>query len=153
MWSSWWVLDDFCGSDDVVCAFVRLGIGSSASRVLVVQHLVVHARVHRHSVPHHQVAQRGARGAIITISGSADAWFGVGFGATAMSNAPYAVIVSGTDGVVQERVLGDQSPGVALNASVAVLNHTVHDILVTHSKHTTSGIIGIKAFRAIGARA
>lgn len=62
----------------------------------------------------------------ITVSGPAAAWFGVGFGATAMKNT-YAVIVSGqgTDVSVQERSLGDHDPGQPLAASIRLLNHTV----------------------------
>ena len=47
-----------------------------------------------------------SRRATITVSGPADDWFGVGFGALAMADAPWAVIVDG-EGAVTERKLAD----------------------------------------------
>ena len=47
-------------------------------------------------------------------------WFGVGFNATCMKDAPWAVIVDGT-GVVSERKLQDQNPGSELAPSVTVV--------------------------------
>ena len=46
----------------------------------------------------------------ISVSGPADVWFGFGFGATAMKDQPYALIVDG-EGAVTERKLADHAPG------------------------------------------
>ena len=50
----------------------------------------------------------------ISVSGPSDVWFGFGFGAAAMKDQPYAVIVDG-EGAVTERKLADHSPGEALS--------------------------------------
>ena len=46
----------------------------------------------------------------ISVTGPSDVWFGFGFGAAAMKDQPYAVIVDG-EGAVTERKLADHSPG------------------------------------------
>ena len=48
----------------------------------------------------------------ISVTGPSDVWFGFGFGAAAMKDQPYAVIVDG-EGAVTERKLADHSPGQA----------------------------------------
>jgi hypothetical protein len=65
--------------------------------------------------------------ATITLSGPADVWFGVGFGATAMQDLPYVIVVeaTGDKGVVSERKLADHAPGTALPASVTVVSSSV----------------------------
>lgn len=51
-------------------------------------------------------------------------WFGVGFNAKAMGDAPWTVIVDGA-GRVTERKLGNHNPGTQLSRSVDVLSNTV----------------------------
>lgn len=60
----------------------------------------------------------------ITIAGPSEVWFGVGFGATQMSDQPWAVIVDG-HGNVTERHLAFHDPGTLLPATVKVLSNTV----------------------------
>eukprot|EP00927_Polykrikos_kofoidii_P073649 TRINITY_DN6966_c0_g1_i1.p1 TRINITY_DN6966_c0_g1~~TRINITY_DN6966_c0_g1_i1.p1 ORF type:complete len:879 (+),score=78.58 TRINITY_DN6966_c0_g1_i1:64-2700(+) len=60
----------------------------------------------------------------ITITGPDGAWFGIGFGATQMSDEPYAIIVDG-HGLVTERKLGNHAPGDVLTKSVSVLANSV----------------------------
>lgn len=62
----------------------------------------------------------------ITASGPSAAWFGVGFGAQAMKQNPWAIIMEG-NGNVTERKLADQSPGVQLPSTVTVVSNTVTD--------------------------
>ena len=68
--------------------------------------------------------------ALITVTGPADVWFGVGFDARAMAKA-YAIIVDG-HGAVSERQLGtgagiagEHEPGVLLAPSVKIVSNTV----------------------------
>ncbi len=63
--------------------------------------------------------------ATITVS-SADskAWFGVGFGAQRMADAPWALIFEG-DGTISERKLADHAMGQQLSASIKVVSNTV----------------------------
>ena len=63
----------------------------------------------------------------ITMSGPANVWFGVGFNTLFMDNAPYAITVDGTTGVVTERVLGHHTAGIILNVSVTVVHTAVSD--------------------------
>ena len=58
------------------------------------------------------------------IWGPSDVWFGVGFGATAMKDQPYTIVVEGT-GNVFEQQLGNHEPGVRLNSSISILSKTV----------------------------
>jgi len=62
--------------------------------------------------------------ATITLEGPATVWYGVGFNAQVMKDAPWAIIVDGHGGVT-ERKLADQSPGTLLNSSVTVVSNTV----------------------------
>ena len=62
--------------------------------------------------------------ATITMGGPNGKWFGAGFNATAMKDAPWAIIVDGT-GKVTERQLADQSPGKELPSSVTVVKSTL----------------------------
>lgn len=64
--------------------------------------------------------------ATISLTGPSDVWFGVGFNASAMKDAPWAVIVEAS-GDVSERKLADQNPGSALASSVVVVSSTVQD--------------------------
>eukprot|EP00117_Sycon_ciliatum_P044302 scpid42913/ scgid31984/ len=65
--------------------------------------------------------------ATITITGPSVGWFGVGFGATAMKDAPYAIIVNG-DGTVEERKLANHDPGRVLSPpSITIVSNTVVD--------------------------
>lgn len=63
--------------------------------------------------------------ATITMVGPSDVWFGVGFNAQEMKDAPWAIIVDGT-GNVTERKLADQSPGTQLDSSVTVQSSSVN---------------------------
>ena len=60
----------------------------------------------------------------ITMSGPANVWFGVGFGATLMDAQPYAIIVEG-GGKVSERQLAKESPGTELKPTLFVVSSTV----------------------------
>lgn len=74
--------------------------------------------------------------AIITLTGPVGVWFGVGFGATAMKDLPYAIIIDG-DGKVTERKLANHGPGSLIAASVTVVSTSVHDnsrTLVLHRR-------------------
>lgn len=62
--------------------------------------------------------------ATITVVGPADVWFGVGFNASAMKDAPWAIIVDGY-GNITERKLADQNPGKELKSSLTVLSTSV----------------------------
>ena len=64
----------------------------------------------------------------LSITGPADVWFGVGFGAKVMADQPWAVIVEGS-GDVSERQLADQSPGQPLAPSVTVVSVEVQNNL------------------------
>ena len=55
--------------------------------------------------------------ATLTISGPANVWFGVGFGASTMNDKPYAIIVDG-NGKVTERKLQNHGPGTLLSNSI-----------------------------------
>jgi len=65
-----------------------------------------------------------ATSAIITISGPAAVWFGVGLGALNMGDAPWTVVVEG-NGAVSEWKLGDHVMGTRLETSVQILSQTV----------------------------
>jgi len=56
----------------------------------------------------------------VSLIGPADVWFGVGWNASSMKDAPWTVIVDG-HGNVTERQLADQSPGSLLKSTVTVL--------------------------------
>ena len=58
------------------------------------------------------------------MTGPASVWFGVGFGASAMKDSPWALIVDGS-GNVTERKLKDQSGGDPLPPSVTLLRSSV----------------------------
>jgi len=62
--------------------------------------------------------------AVITLAGPASVWFGVGFGAQNMGDAPWTVVVDG-NGNVTERKLANHVAGTQLPASVKVLSSTV----------------------------
>ena len=51
----------------------------------------------------------GSQNATITLIGPSDVWFGVGFDAQNMADAPYTIVVDGT-GVVSERKLANHMP-------------------------------------------
>jgi hypothetical protein len=77
--------------------------------------------------------------ATLTLSGPDGVWFGVGFGAQAMADQPWTIIVDGA-GAVTERKIGAPSPashvpGTLLNQSVWVVRSTaasgVRTVVVT----------------------
>ena len=59
------------------------------------------------------------------MSGPADVWFGIGFGASTMNDKPYAIIVDG-NGEVTERKLENHGPGSLLSASVNGKSRIIH---------------------------
>ena len=88
------------------------------------------------------VVDGGSGNATITMTGPADVWFAVGFGAQLMADAPYTIVVepgaaaaAGGDGAaaaaaaaaarVSERRLARYAPGSALAPSVEVLSQSV----------------------------
>jgi len=62
--------------------------------------------------------------ATFELTGPDGVWFGVGFNAKAMGDAPWTVVVDGA-GEVTERRLGNHAPGTLLPRSVHVLSNTV----------------------------
>jgi len=60
----------------------------------------------------------------LTLQGPATVWFGIGFGAHAMADLPWTVVVDGT-GKVSERNLAKHAGGTLLNASLTVVSNTV----------------------------
>lgn len=62
--------------------------------------------------------------ATITLTGPAGVWFGAGFGAHAMEDAPWTIIVDG-QGAVSERKLGNHEAGQLLAPSVTVVRSSV----------------------------
>eukprot|EP00756_Hemistasia_phaeocysticola_P032008 Hpha_TRINITY_DN16387_c2_g1::TRINITY_DN16387_c2_g1_i3::g.62124::m.62124 len=62
--------------------------------------------------------------AVITLAGPATVWFGVGFGAHNMADAPWTVVVDG-NGTVSEHKLANHAAGTQLAPSVKVLSHSV----------------------------
>ena len=67
----------------------------------------------------------------VTITGPSTAWFGVGFNAVTMANAPYTITVNSTG--VTERKIGtcgseaEHCPGTVLASSIKVVSNTVVD--------------------------
>jgi len=61
----------------------------------------------------------------LTLSGPDGSWFGVGFDAQAMSDAPYAVIVDG-EGEVTERRLAMHDPGRLLPPLLKLVSSTAY---------------------------
>lgn len=67
----------------------------------------------------------GATGRVLlTLSGPASVWYGVGFDAALMSDAPYSIIVDGA-GNVSERRLANHAAGTLLPPSLEVVSNTV----------------------------
>ena len=62
----------------------------------------------------------------ITLTGPSEVWFGVGFGAQAMKNNPWTIIVDGY-GNVTERNLADHAPGNKLQPSVEIVSSQVDE--------------------------
>mmetsp|Transcript_41397 Transcript_41397/g.81162 ORF Transcript_41397/g.81162 Transcript_41397/m.81162 type:complete len:771 (+) Transcript_41397:30-2342(+) len=62
----------------------------------------------------------------ITFSGPDGNWFGVGFGAGAMADLPYTLIVDGS-GTVTERKLGNHDPGTLLKPSITVVTSSANN--------------------------
>lgn len=61
----------------------------------------------------------------ITLRGPVSVWFGVGFNAQLMQDAPYTIIVEGEK--VSERKLGKHVAGQLLTPSITILSNTVAD--------------------------
>ena len=79
--------------------------------------------------------------ATITLSGPAGVWFGVGFDAEQMADAPYAIIVDGA-GRPTERRLATHDPGRKLTPSITHVSSDVSDgvrvVVVTRRLDTTT---------------
>ena len=81
----------------------------------------------------------------ITLTGPANVWYGVGFNADTMADAPYALIVDGNTGAVSERKLAEHSPGALLKPSLTVISNTVSDaggirtVVVSRAVQGTTG--------------
>ena len=73
----------------------------------------------------------------MSLSGPAEVWFGVGFNAQSMANAPYAIIVDG-NGKVSEHVMGNHLPGIEISTSVSIISSSV-----------TNGIRTVKLTRGL----
>lgn len=71
------------------------------------------------------------------ISGPYEVWYGIAFGATAMKDLPYSIIIQG-DGKVFEQKLGNHGPGTRLPSSINVISQTVHNGIRTVSLQRTS---------------
>ena len=74
--------------------------------------------------------------ATITMAGPSQAWFGVGFNAKQMADAPYALIVDAA-GAVTERKLVEHGPGTLLPATVKTVSSSVVDGIRTRDLSTT----------------
>lgn len=66
----------------------------------------------------------------LTLQGPSSVWYGVGFGARGMPDAPWTIVIDGY-GNVSEHKLGDHSPGMILNSTVTVLSNAVNEGLRT----------------------
>ena len=64
--------------------------------------------------------------AVLTLTGPANVWFGLGFGGSSMNDKPYAIIVDG-NGNVTERKLANHGPGTQLNTSIVVVSNIVKE--------------------------
>lgn len=104
--------------EDVSTANVYFNEGNESSRKCGEDVSIVVGRVHSLVRVTLSVDENVAN---ITVEGPEDVWFGVGFGAQAMKDAPWAVIVDG-HGNVTERKLADQSPGTLLDPSITVVS-------------------------------
>lgn len=62
--------------------------------------------------------------ATITLEGPSSVWFGVGFGAQAMADLPWTIVIDG-NGNVTERKLSNHAGGKLLPTSIKVLSNTV----------------------------
>eukprot|EP01062_Namystynia_karyoxenos_P053990 TRINITY_DN4407_c0_g1_i1.p1 TRINITY_DN4407_c0_g1~~TRINITY_DN4407_c0_g1_i1.p1 ORF type:complete len:832 (+),score=241.78 TRINITY_DN4407_c0_g1_i1:80-2575(+) len=62
--------------------------------------------------------------ATITLKGPDGVWFGVGFGAAAMADLPYSIVVSG-EGAVSEHKLANHAAGQQLPLTLEIISNTV----------------------------
>ncbi len=68
----------------------------------------------------------GSKTALLTLTGPDDGgWFGVGFNASSMAEAPWTIVIDGKTGHVSERALGMHQAGTLIASSVAVVSNTV----------------------------
>jgi len=78
--------------------------------------------------------ENGQQNATITLAGPSDVWFGVGFNATAMKDAPWSIVVDGGTGQLSEHRLADQGAvptTTALTPSVTLVSSTVANAIRT----------------------
>ena len=64
--------------------------------------------------------------ATMTMLGPSDVWFGIGFDASSMNDAPYTIVIDG-NGKVYEKKLANHAPGTDLTSTIRVLSNTVQD--------------------------
>lgn len=82
---------------------------------------------HAHSLVDVKVRLDAVKGEVtLTLTGPDVVWFGVGFGAQAMGDQPWTVVVDGA-GNVTEHKLKDQNPGTVLPTSVVVVSNEAKD--------------------------
>lgn len=75
---------------------------------------------------------KGSSSLHMLVTGPQNVWYGVAFGATAMKDLPYAIIIQG-DGTILEQKLGNHGPGNRLNATIQVLSDTKYNGIRTVS--------------------
>jgi len=81
--------------------------------------------------------------ATIRIEGPPGVWFGVGFGATVMSEAPYSIILDGSDDIlVEERTLGMYDMGNLL---------TDGSLQKVSQESISEGMVAVELQRALAA--
>ena len=56
--------------------------------------------------------------ATIVLQGPSDVWFGVGFNASSMADAPWTLLVDGSGAVSERQLAAPHSPGTLLTPSV-----------------------------------
>jgi hypothetical protein len=111
------------GTIDITFNKVRAGVTSSATCGGTSS---VVSGTAKSLVQLHVSMDKSAEEVHITMSGPSAVWYGVGFNASEMSDAPWAIIVDG-HGAVTERKLVDQKAGTLLKTTVKVLSSKVTD--------------------------
>ena len=66
------------------------------------------------------------------LTGPSNVWYGIAFGATAMKDLPYSIIVEGTGNVFEQK-LGNHGPGTKLSPAIKILSDTKYNGLRTVS--------------------
>jgi len=103
----------------VACAAGATAVAGAAAVSLVDGDYAAHVQLSVHLDAANDVAT-------VTLRGPGGVWFGAGLGATAMADAPWALIVDGAGGV-SERKLADQQAGAPLAPSVSLVSSALED--------------------------